>query len=73
LGGAAGAGVDVVDADLLDGQVRQVRGFDAGALRGSQPRLASEETAAAEAPRNPRRELVLDIVISYCDLPDQAY
>src|ERR1019366_1009930 len=28
------------------------------------PGLASEETAAADAPRNPRRELVFDIVTS---------
>src|ERR1035437_5044248 len=31
------------------------------------PGLASDETAAADAPRNPRRELVFDIVTSYCN------
>src|ERR1035437_1618622 len=28
------------------------------------PGLASDETAAADAPRNPRRELVFDIIVS---------
>src|ERR1035438_8649171 len=39
LSGAAAPGVEVVDADFLDGQVRQVRRLDAGALRGGQPRI----------------------------------